>query len=142
MSAPEKMAPSAGDYRIPASSAWAGAWKIAAGVAVLGLGGAAAGYTIDPKRFAYSYLFAFIVVLTLAFGSIFFVLIERLTAASWSVSVRRTAEFFASSVPVFVLLFVPVLVCMTTLYPWMSGHEPGIVESNAHAQEAPERRRE
>ena len=134
----EKKGPSAGDYRIPASAPWAGAWRIAAGVGVLGLGGAAAGYSIDPKRFAFSYLFAFFLVLTLAFGSMFFVLIERLTAASWSVSVRRTAEFFASSVPVFILLFLPVLASRTTLYPWLSGHaESGIVESNAHAQEPP-----
>lgn len=133
-----KKAPSAGDYRIPASSGWAGAWRIAAGVGVLGLGGAAAGWSMDPKRFAFSYLFAFFLVLTLAFGSMFFVLVERLTAASWSVSVRRTAEFFASSVPVFILLFVPVLLSTSTLYPWMSGHpEGGIVEKDAHAQEPP-----
>ena len=136
MSAQEKKSPGAGEYRIPASSAWAGAWRIAAGVGVVGLGGAAAGWAMDPKRFAYSYLFAFFVSLTLAFGSIFFILVERLTAASWSVSVRRTAEFFASSVPIFVILFVPIVLSMPTLYPWLSGHgEPG-VESTAHAQES------
>jgi hypothetical protein len=128
----------AADYMIPAASGWAGAWRIAAGVGVLGLGGAAAGFSMDPKRFAYSYLFAFFVVLTLAFGSMFFILVERLTAASWSVSIRRTAEFFASSVPVFALLFVPIIVCMPTLYPWLNGHtDASLVESNAHAQENP-----
>jgi hypothetical protein len=137
VSAPEKKAPSASDYRIPASSGWAGAWKIAAGIGVIGLGGAAAGHSIDPKRFAFSYLFAFFVVLTLAFGSMFFVLVERLTAASWSVTVRRTAEFFASSVPVFILLFLPVVASMQTLYPWMGGHAGPTLESTAHAQEAP-----
>jgi hypothetical protein len=135
VSVPEKKAPSAGEYRIPAASAWAGAWKIAAGVGGLGLVGAAAGYTVDSTRFAFSYLFAFIVVLTLAFGSIFFVLVERLTAASWSVSIRRTAEFFASSVPVFAVLFVPIVFTMTTLYPWMSGKAGPSIESTAHAQE-------
>lgn len=135
MSAQENKAPSAGEYRIPSSSSWAGAWKIAAGVGVLGLGGAAAGWATDPKRFAYSYLFAFVVGLTLAFGSIFFVLIERLTAASWSVSVRRTAEFFASGIWIFAILFVPVFLSMPTLYPWLSGHAESGIESSAHAQE-------
>jgi hypothetical protein len=137
VSVPEKKAPSAGDYRIPASSAWGGAWRIAAGVGGVGLLGAVAGYTVDSTRFAFSYLFAFIVVLTLAFGSIFFVLVERLTAASWSVSVRRTAEFFASSIPIFALLFIPILLSMSTLYPWMSGHAEPAIESTAHAQEGP-----
>jgi hypothetical protein len=137
VSVPEKKAPSAGDYRIPASSGWAGAWKIAGAIGAAGLVGAGAGFTIDPKRFAFSYLFAFFVVLTLAFGSMFFVLVERLCAASWSVTVRRTAEFFASSVPVFILLFIPVLFNMSTLYPWMSGKAEPSLESTAHAQEAP-----
>jgi hypothetical protein len=137
----EKKSPSAGDYRLPSSSGWAGAWRIAAIVGVLGLVGAGAGWSMDPKRFAYSYLFAFFVVLTLAFGSMFFILVERLTAASWSVSVRRTAEFFAAAVPVFILLFAPVVACMPTLYPWLTNHaEPGIVESNAHAQEPQQQR--
>jgi hypothetical protein len=138
VSAPEKKAgPSAAEYRIPSSSGWAGAWKIALGIGILGLGGAGAGYTMDPKRFAFSYLFAFFVGLTLAFGSMFFILVERLTAASWSVTVRRTAEFFAWGIWVFALLFVPVLFSMGTLYPWMSGHAEPSLESEAHAQEAP-----
>ncbi len=140
MSAPEKKGPSAGDYRIPASSGWAGAWKIAAGIGVVGLGGAFAGYSMDSKRFAFSYLFAFFVGLTLAFGSMFFVLVERLTAASWSVSVRRTAELFASSVPVFFLLFLPILLMPKmheALYPWMNGKAEPALESTAHADEPP-----
>jgi len=135
VSAQEKKAPGASDYRIPATSAWAGAWRIAAGVGVLGFGGAAAGWSMDAKRFAFSYLFAFFLVLTLAFGSMFFILIERLTAASWSVSIRRTAEFFASSVPVFALLFIPVLFCMPTLYPWLGGHDG--IESTAPPSTGP-----
>jgi hypothetical protein len=137
VSAPDNKKPAAGanDYRLSATSGWGGAWKIAAGVGVVGLGGAAAGWSIDPKRFAYSYLFAFFLVLTLPLGSMFFVLVERLTKASWSITVRRTAEFFAVAAPVFALLFLPVLFCMPTLYPWLS-HGEGI-ESAAHAQQAP-----
>ncbi len=137
MSAPDTKtkAPSAGDYRITASSGWANAWKIAAGVGALGLAGAGAGWSMDPKRFAFSYLFAFIFGLTISFGAMFFVLVERLTAASWSVSTRRTAEFFAAGVPVFALLFLPVLASMTTLYPWLDGKADPVMEATAQAQE-------
>ena len=127
----------AGDYRLPPGSAWAGAWKIAAGVGALGLAGSAGAWTMNPERFAYSYLFAFFLVLTIAFGSMFFILVERLTAASWSVSVRRTAEFFAAGTPIFALLFIPILFSMPTLYPWLhAGGEQGI-ESAAHAAQEP-----
>ncbi len=137
MSAPDKSTKPIGaaDYRLPAGSGWAGAWKIAAGVGVVGLGGSAAAWATDSKRFAFSYLFAFFLVLTVSLGSMFFILVERLTKAGWSITVRRTAEFFASAAPVFFLLFIPVLFCMPTLYPWLSSGEG--VESAAHAQPAP-----
>ncbi|HEY2509885.1 MAG TPA: hypothetical protein VGI39_03485, partial [Polyangiaceae bacterium] len=140
MSAPSKTnkPATAADYRIPSSSGWAGAWKIAAGIAVLGLGGAAAGWSSDPTRFSFSYLFAFIFFLTIAFGAMFYVLIERLTAASWSVSSRRTAEFFMMGLPAFIVLLIPVIMCRGTLYPWIraAGGEHGI-EKTANAQEPP-----
>ena len=65
-----------GDYRIPPTSVWAHAWKMAAVVGVLGVIVAAVGYTLDPRRFAFSYLMGFTTVLTMGLGSIFFVLIH------------------------------------------------------------------
>jgi hypothetical protein len=132
----DKKKSGANDFRLPADSSWGGAWKIAAGVGVLGLAGAAGGWATAPDRFPFSYLFAFFLVLTVAFGSMFFVLVERLTAASWSVTVRRTAEFFIAPAGIFLILFVPILMTSNSLFPWMHGSaEPGIVEQTAHAQE-------
>ncbi len=136
----KKTKPAASDYRLPSGSSWAGAWKIAAGVGALGLAGAAAGWAMDGTRFAFSYLFAFFLVLTLAFGSMFFILVERLTAASWSVTTRRTAEFFAWPVGLLIVLFIPIFLKAQTLYPWMSGEAEPLMEKTAQAQEhgAPE----
>ena len=85
------------DYRIPASSAWAGRWKLSLGAGVLGAIASVIAWRSDPTRFAFAYLFAFFVVMTITFGSFFFIIIERLTGAGWSVSSRRVAEFFAGS---------------------------------------------
>jgi hypothetical protein len=110
-------------YRIVPGGAWSNAWKIAAGVGVLGLGLSAMGFASDSARFAYSYLFGFFVFLTIGLGSLFFLLMQHLTGAHWSVTVRRTAEFFASGLPAFVLLVVPVLALGGSLYSWQShGH--------------------
>ena len=107
------------------TGSWAGAWKIFAGIGALGLALSAVGYTSDPRRFAFSWLFAFITVLLTALGALFFVLVQRTTAAGWSVTVRRTAEFFAHGLVVTIFLFAPVLYFRTTLFPWMSPHHGG-----------------
>jgi hypothetical protein len=89
------------------------------------LGGAGVMSSSDPKRFAFSYLFAFYVFLTIALGSLFFVLVQRLTVAGWSVTVRRPAEFLASGLVVFVVLLGPVVFGMRSLYPWLD-HGGGV----------------
>jgi hypothetical protein len=115
------------------TGSWAGAWKVFAGVGVLGLAAAGFGYTTDPRRFAFSWLFAFSTVLAICLGAMFFVLVQHLTSAGWSVTVRRTAEFFALGVVALAPLFVPVLATMNQLFPWLSGHT-----TTEHAEHAPQ----
>ena len=110
-------------YRIPNGSRWTVLWKGSASVGVAGLALAGLGYAVDARRFAFSYLFAFVCALSLALGSLFFILVERLTSAAWSITVRRLAELFASGFPALLVLFIPVVLCMGSLFPWL--HEGG-----------------
>jgi hypothetical protein len=111
---------------------WAGAWKVFAGIGVVGLIGAVVGYLGDPRRFAFSWMFAYVTVLAVALGCIFFVLIQRLTSAGWSVTVRRTAEFFGMGVLVLIPLFIPIFLGMGHLFPWLGGHHgPGEAHDGA-----------
>jgi hypothetical protein len=144
-----------GEYHIPDGSPWARAWKLAAGVGGLGGACAIAGYFIDPRRFAFAYLMGFLTVLTMALGSTFFVLLQHLTSAGWSVTVRRASEFFVAGAIIIPVLALPNLLGLNELYPWWHhGHEErgreeqsqeehGLGVSVAHAQEqgAPERAR-
>jgi hypothetical protein len=134
--AKEKSTSGSGDYRIPESSPLAGAWKKAAAMGAVGVALAGVGFVSNPERFAFSYLTAFATVMTMWLGCVFFVLIQHLTAAGWSVTVRRSAEFFVAGIGVLVLplLFLPNLASLDTLYPWWGHHESGV----AHAQEAHE----
>lgn len=123
-------------YRIPDGSVWANAWKMTAVIAVIGIVVAIAGAFLQPERFGFSYLYGFITVFTLWLGSVFFVLIQHLTSAGWSVAVRRAAEFFVAGVVVLPLLFAPLLFQTDKLYPWWNAH--GGHDGVAHAQPHPE----
>jgi hypothetical protein len=79
-------------------------------------------------RLAYAYLWAFAFVWTVALGALFFVGLQHLVRAVWSVVVRRVAEMLAASIWLVALLFVPVLIyCLSqggaTLYPWLDAEQ-------------------
>jgi hypothetical protein len=111
---------------------WAGAWKVFAGIGALGCAGAAFGYTVDPRRFAFSWLFAFVTCLAIALGCMFFVLIQRLTSAGWSVTVRRTAEFFSYGILALIPLFIPILLSSSHLWPFLGGAHEGGAHEGGH----------
>ena len=117
------------------TGSWAGAWKIFAGIGAVGLAGAGAGYAMDPKRFAFSFLFAFVTCLTVALGAMFFVLVQRLTSAGWSVTVRRTAEFFSYGILVLIPMFAVVVLTMGHLFPWLGQHGEGHADEHGKKTE-------
>jgi len=127
--------PGGRDYWIPASSRWAGSWKIAAGIGAVGLAGAAFGYTVNPDRFAFSYLFGFFVPLSLALGSLFFVMVQFITKASWGVTVRRVAELFMRPMHIFAFLVIPLVLMLPHLFPWLGAKHPGAEPQKSVAAE-------
>jgi hypothetical protein len=92
------------------------------------------GYTLDPRRFAFSYLLGFVTVITMALGSVFLVLIQHLTGAGWSVSVRRTSEFFVAGIVVIPLLALPNLASLGQLYPWWNGEGGEVAHAQGHGE--------
>ena len=82
------------------------------------------GYTKENNfsRFFYAYLVNYIFFLTLALGGLFFVLLQHITKAAWSVNVRRIAEWLASSMPLMAALSAPIVLSVVLrkgeLYSW------------------------
>jgi hypothetical protein len=126
-------APSANDYIVPANSPWRRAWIYPAGVGALGAGMAAMGYRDDPSRFPFAYLFGFFVALSLALGSLFFVLVLYVTKASWGITVRRVAELFMRRMAIFAVLAIPLILTIGKLFPW-AGAPIHAVTSAEHAE--------
>ena len=61
------------------------------------------------KRFLFGYLWAFWFFLTISLGGLFFVMIQHVSRAGWSVTVRRLAEMLAANLWVFVPLSLPLV---------------------------------
>ncbi len=90
------------------------------GIAGLALG-AGLGLTGDEvmrKHFYHSYLFAFLYSLSIALGALFFVLLQHLSRAGWSVTVRRLAEGISVNVLMFAVLAVPIFFGLHELFHW------------------------
>ena len=93
------------------------------------------GYKVDPTRFAFSYLFGFFVALSLAVGSLFFVLVQYITKASWGVTVRRVAELCMQPIWIFALLVIPLTQMLPQLFPWNGANHAAEVSKESPSNE-------
>ncbi len=103
---------------IPAGHPWA---RLPAAGAIAGAVGLVASLLLrpgDPRQFLYSWLVAFMFFLSLALGALFFVLLHYIANASWSTVVRRLAENIMGTLPLFIVLFVPIALGLRGLYLW------------------------
>ncbi len=103
---------------LPATHAWARLPAIGLGLLVVGGIASAALFARDPRQFFFSWLVAFVFFQSIAMGCLYFVLIHSAAQAGWGIVVRRLAENAAATMPVFVLLFVPLAFGLGHLYPW------------------------
>ena len=89
----------------------------------LGSGGGEEGW----RRAMLSYLQNYMFFLSIMLGALFFVLIQHLTRAGWSVVVRRFAEGFAANAPLMAVLVLPIVI------PVFMGNDPFFVWTKAEA---------
>jgi hypothetical protein len=76
------------------------------------------GYFVDSERFHHSYLVSSVYATTFVVGALFFVMIQHLSGATWSVVIRRISESFMMVLPIAFLLFLPNLLGLHSLYEW------------------------
>jgi hypothetical protein len=88
--------------------------------ALLGVLGCIAGYVSDPKRLFESYTVAFAYTTLIGLGAFFFVMVQFLTGSAWSVTMRRIMENVMITLPMGLILFIPVALGLRDIYPWMN----------------------
>jgi hypothetical protein len=100
------------------SEVWARGRNRLAALALAGWVASLPGFFADPGRFAQSYLVAYLFWLTLPLGALFFLMVQHLSGAVWSVSSRRIVEAVSGVLPAAAVLYLPVALSLHRLYEW------------------------
>jgi hypothetical protein len=108
--------------------------KLRGGALAAGLAGSAAcavGFTYHPQQFYAAYLVAYVFWLGVSLGSLAIALLHHLTGGGWGVVIRRPLEAAYGTLPLMVVLFLPVVLGIDALYPWA---RPEVVAHDALLQ--------
>ncbi|HEY2744884.1 MAG TPA: hypothetical protein VGL86_09690 [Polyangia bacterium] len=73
-----------------------------------------------PGRAVYSWLWAFFFWLTPMIGALGWLCSFHGAKARWVILPRRTLELISATAPIFVILFIPILLWASDLYPWLN----------------------
>jgi hypothetical protein len=85
---------------------------------ILGVIGLAAGWAISPVQFYQSYLWAYIFFVGISAGCLAWLMCQYCTGGAWGVVIRRPAEAATRTLPLLLVLFVPIAFGIPSLYPW------------------------
>lgn len=85
---------------------------------IVGIFGCLAGLLFDPKTMVASYLAAWVAASAVPIGALAVLMIAYLVRAGWTVDLHPLLSRTALTIPLFAVLFIPVLIGMSTIYPW------------------------
>jgi hypothetical protein len=111
---------------------------------VLGVAGIGTAVAVGLARgdglqyFFHAHLLNFVFFLSISLGALAFVLVQHVSRAGWSVTVRRPAEMLGANLLVPALLFLPILATVlegrSVLYPWAGSGAAAESELVLHKQ--------
>jgi hypothetical protein len=78
----------------------------------------AAGALLDRQQFFRSYLFGFTFWVGITVGSLALLMLQHLTGGGWGFVIRRVLEAATRTLPLMLLLFVPIVIGAHWIYPW------------------------
>ncbi len=94
------------------------AQTLALGVGLAGILLSVIGWMTTPDQFFRSYLMGYLFWFGIALGSLPLVMLHHLTGGAWGLAIRRVLEAGMRTLPFMVLLFVPIVLGMHSIYSW------------------------
>ncbi|MDP2303601.1 MAG: quinol:cytochrome C oxidoreductase [Ignavibacteria bacterium] len=90
------------------------------GFLLIGIGviGGAGAFLLNAEQAAFNYLLGFMFLMSIGVGALFLISLEYVAGADWSTPLRRVIEFTASITPFLIILAIPILLNMHTLFHW------------------------
>jgi hypothetical protein len=76
------------------------------------------GALLDRDRFFHGYLVGFIFWTGIAVGSLALLMLQHLTGGGWGLVIRRVLEASTRTLPLLLLLFIPIAIGLRHIYPW------------------------
>ena len=94
------------------------------------------GLLVDRTQFFHAYLVGFIFWIGITIGSMALLVLQHLTGGVWGLIIRRVLEAATRTLPLMLILFIPVLVRLDQIYPWTNratmDQVPALREKAAH----------
>lgn len=81
------------------------------------------GYLVDRTQFFHSYVFAFSFWVGLSVGSLALLMLQHLSGGGWGMVIRRPLEAATHTLPVMLLLFIPIILGSHSIYSWTHQEE-------------------
>lgn len=91
-----------------------------------------AGAFINRDQFFHSYLIGYLFWLGIALGSLALLMLQHLTGGGWGMVIRRVLEAATRTLPLMLILFIPIRLGARHIYPWTDRarfeHEPAMLD--------------
>src|SRR5882762_9810040 len=78
------------------------------------------GLFVDARQFFQSYLMAYMLCLGVTLGCLALGMVHQLSGGAWGVVIRRPIGAASRVLPLMTVLFLPIVLGMSRLYPWTS----------------------
>src|SRR5438046_2026526 len=76
------------------------------------------GAFIDRTQFFHAYLVGFILWIGITLGSLALLMLQHLTGGAWGLVIRRVLEAATRTLPLMIILFLPIIFGFKQIYPW------------------------